>query len=116
MAERRMISRKVILTDNYYKLTDKAKLLYFYLILEADDDGFVGNIRNAICAAGANIRTLVQLAEYNYVIYFPSGVIAITHWKMQNRIEKRMCTPTIYTREYEQLSVDGNGVYNYRTL
>ena len=116
MAERRMISRKVLLTDKYYNLSDKAKLLYIYLILDADDDGFVGNIRNAICTTGANVRTLVQLAENNYIIYFPSGVIAITHWKMQNRIEKRMYTPTIYQDEYNQLEVDRNGVYNYRTL
>ena len=116
MAERRMLSRKVILADRYYSLSDKAKLLYLYLMLDADDDGFVGNVRQTVSYAGANMRTLAGLVEKDYVIPFPSGVVAITHWKMQNRIEKRIYTPTIYHREYEQLECDKNGIYRYRTL
>lgn len=114
MAERRMLSKKVVFSDKFYRLSDKAKLLYTYLVLDADDDGFVGNVRQTISATGANMRTLIQLAEHGFILTFKSGVVAISHWKMQNRIEKRMYTPTIYKDELDMLIVDRNGVYDYR--
>ncbi|MBP3401980.1 MAG: hypothetical protein J6K85_02865 [Clostridia bacterium] len=114
MAERRMISKRVILTDKFSKMTDKAKLLYINLMLEADDDGFVFNPRAVMGMCGANIKSFLQLIERDYVLSFNSGAVVITHWNMQNRIEKRKRTPTIYREELESLILDENGVYQYR--
>ena len=114
MAERRMISKRVILTDKFSKMTDKAKLLYINLMLEADDDGFVGNPRAVMGMCGANIKSFLQLIERDYVLSFNSGAVVITHWNMQNRIEKRKHTPTIYREELESLILDENGIYQYR--
>ncbi len=111
MAERRMISKKVVCTDRFLALTEKAQLLYYYLVLEADDDGFVGNPRAVFCLCGANKRSLALLIEKGYVEYFDSGVLAITHWKMQNRIEARKYTPTIYREELTKLGTDDNCIY-----
>ncbi|MCD2434777.1 hypothetical protein LQE88_02030, partial [Acidaminococcus sp. NSJ-142] len=41
MPERRMICRTVVKDSRFLKLTKGAQALYFHLMLEADDDGFV---------------------------------------------------------------------------
>ena len=43
MGNRRMISKKTISTNQFLSLPDKSKVLYFMLILNADDDGFAAH-------------------------------------------------------------------------
>ena len=38
-----MFSKKIVETDLFMEMSPTAKLLYFYLNMSADDDGFVGN-------------------------------------------------------------------------
>ena len=111
MAERRMISKKVVFTDRFSRLTDKAKLLYLYLILEADDDGVVSNARATLTLCGANMRTLTLLMEKEFLEPLTPEVVVIKHWKMQNRIEKRKYVPSIYQKELAALELDENEVY-----
>lgn len=41
MAERRMIAKSFVNSATFMKMSDSAKLLYFYLNVNADDDGMV---------------------------------------------------------------------------
>ncbi len=111
MAERRMISKKVITKDTFVYLTDKAKLLYYELILAADDDGFVENPRCVMSLCRANKKSLEALRDGGFVISFRSGVVVIRHWKIHNLIAKDRYKPTLCRREAEQLELDGGGAY-----
>ena len=111
MAERRMISKKVVQRDAFAILPDKAKVLYFYLMLEADDDGFVGNTRSVMRYCGANAKSLEALINEGFLIKFESEITAIRHWPMQNKVQKDRYNPTIYSKERSELDVDCYGTY-----
>ncbi|MCD0151418.1 DNA replication protein, partial [Streptococcus agalactiae] len=63
MATRRMISKEVIMTDNFLDLPPTTKVLYFFLNLEADDDGFVGNPKTVMRLTGATKEDMKLLIE-----------------------------------------------------
>lgn len=41
MAERRMISKSLLMDNEFLSLSNDEKALYFYLLMFADDDGFI---------------------------------------------------------------------------
>ena len=41
MADRRMLSKSIMDTDNFIEMPSTARLLYVDLVLRADDDGFI---------------------------------------------------------------------------
>ena len=111
MAERRMFSKTLIESDRFLELPDKAKLLYFYLVMNADDDGFIGNTKSIIRAHGYNKTTLESLIESGYVMRISENITVIRHWRMQNKVRSDRYVPTVYTEEREQLLTDNQGVY-----
>ncbi len=107
MAERRMISKKVIDSDEFFELSDKAKAFYIYLILEADDDGFIGNLKTITRSCGANAKTVESLINQGLLLKFSDKVAVIVHWPMQNKVRQDRYTKTVYKKEFEQLMVLG---------
>lgn len=114
MADRRMISKKITDTDAFLEMPLSTQCLYFHLIQNADDDGFVGN-PNTICRKiGANKNDLDLLIVKKFIIPFESGVIVIKHWKIHNYIQNDRYTPTTYTDEKEQLILKENKSYSIK--
>ena len=111
MAERRMFSKTVIDSDNFLEMPASSQLLYFYLALHADDDGFVNKPRSLARLAGAQEQDLRLLIQRQFLIDFDSGIVVICHWKMHNTIRKDAYNPTKYTRERAMLELDSSGVY-----
>ena len=63
MAEKRMLSKKVLDTDAFLDMPLSAQALYFHLVINADDEGFVGNpkrIRDYIGAAESDLDLLIE--------------------------------------------------------
>ena len=112
LAERRMLSKARVLSDRFSSLTAKEQMLYVYLSLEADDDGFLGNTKIFMRIVGCTQKNLDRLAELGYIIKFPSGIVAITHWRMNNAIRSDRYTPTVYLRERAMLTCSKGGVYS----
>lgn len=111
MAQRRMFSKKIIETDFFMEMSPTAKLLYFYLNMSADDDGFVGNPKTVKLISGATDDDLKILIAKQFIIPFDSGVIVIKDWKIHNYIQKDRYNPTQYLEEKNQLLVEENGTY-----
>ncbi len=111
MAERRMFSKKVFESDRFVNLPDKAKVLYMYLLLEADDDGFIANSKVVIHLCSSNARSLNCLIVSGFIIKFSTGVLAITHWAAQNKVAKDRYTPTAFRRERDSLILTNAGTY-----
>lgn len=99
MANKRMFSKSVISTDIFLDLPDMAKILYFYLSMDADDDGFVSSPRTIMRVVGAKEEDLDILIKNNYVIKFASGIILITHWLVNNTIKGDRYKETVYLKE-----------------
>lgn len=109
MANRRMFSRDVVMTDDFLDLPPTTKVLYFFLNLEADDDGFVANPKTIMRLVGTTKEDMKLLIEGNYVLLFNSGVVVITDWTEHNSIRKDRKKPTRFTEEMQQIAlVEGN--------
>ena len=110
MALKRMFSKLVISTDDFVDMPANSKVLYFYLMSEADDDGFVSNPRSIMRVIGASNDDMKILIAKQYVISFDSGLIVIKHWKIHNTIRKDTYKPTQHRLEKAMLSLE-DGVY-----
>ena len=106
-----MFSKKIVDTDLFIEMPPTAKLLYFYLNMSADDDGFVGNPKTIKLVSGATDDDLKILVAKQFIIPFESGVIVIKDWKIHNYIQKDRYSKTQYTDEKSQLVVEENGTY-----
>lgn len=111
MAERRMFSNAVIGSDDFLDMPATTQLLYFHLGMRADDDGFVGSSKAVMRLIGANNDDLKLLYAKNYIIPFKSGVMLITHWKVNNYIRSDRYHETVYLAEKETVKVEKNGRY-----
>lgn len=112
LAERRMLSKTLLMSDRFSSLTAREQMLYVYMSLEADDDGFLGNAKIFMRIVGCTRKNLDKLEELGYIIRFPSGIVVITHWRMNNAIRSDRYTPTVYVREKAMLTCSRSGVYS----
>lgn len=111
MASRRMYSKDFILTDTFIELEHSAKILYFYLMANADDDGFFENARTISRLCDTTANDLNALIDKGFIIKFDSGVYVITHWKVHNSIRSDRYTQTIHQNEFNQLIIDQANKY-----
>ena len=111
MAQRRMFSKKIVETDYFMEMSPTAKLLYFYLNMGADDDGFVGNPKMIKIVSGATDDDFKILVAKQFIILFESGVIVVKDWRIHNYIQKDRYNKTQYTDEKSQLIIEENGTY-----
>ncbi|RZI47994.1 conserved phage C-terminal domain-containing protein [Lactococcus kimchii] len=112
MAQRRMFSKKIVETDFFMEMSPTAKLLYFYLNMSADDDGFVGNPKTIKLISGATDDDLKILIVKQFIIPFESGVVVIKDWKIHNYIRNDRYNETQYLEEKKQLVIAENGTYS----
>lgn len=104
MAERRMISQKIINMDSYTEMPNDSKFLYMILVVNADDDGFVGNPRGLCDMNHIPVDCMRLLAFKKFIIPFECGCVVIRHWHHHNKIAKNRYKPTIYWREKQMLT------------
>lgn len=116
MAERRMMSKKVIHGDHFMDLPATTKVLYFYLMIEADDDGFVNSPKRIQRMIGATDDDASLLIAKKFILSFESGIIVVKHWKMHNYIRSDRYKETSHTEELSTLSLKDNGVYTMDTV
>ena len=110
MAERRFISKQIFTDDEFTDLEVQTRLLYVYLILNADDDGMLKNAKQMMFLAGADKNDLQTLVDAGYLYDFSSGVYVIRHWNMMNKVQPSRKADTIYQKEKSELHIV-NDVY-----
>lgn len=110
-----MMSKKVIHSDAFMDMPMSTQNLYFYLLLDADDDGFVNSPKRIQRTIGANDDDVKILLAKKYILSFESGVIVLKHWKMHNYIQKDRYNPTSHTDEMSQIRLKDNNVYTLDT-
>ena len=112
MAERRMISKKIAEDDRFVDMHPVSKLLYFYLVLNADDDGFVGSVKMINFLTNADQSNYDELLENNLILEpTKSGVYVITDWYAQNKIEPKIYKATEYLSVRALLFIKTNFAY-----
>ena len=111
MAERRMFAKTIIDSDAFLDMPVTARLLYYDLGMRADDDGFVNNPKLLTRMVGATSKDMDALIEKGFIIPFDSGVIAIRHWRVNNRIQKDRYRETQCLEEKSRLALDDKKAY-----
>src|SRR3990167_2668090 len=106
MAQRRMISLRVVDTDEFLDMPPTTHFLYFYLLLRADDDGFVSNPKKIIKICGSADDDIKILIGKKFVVPFESGVCVIRHWKIHNFIRSDRYTETDHLEEKRALILE----------
>ena len=111
MAEKRMFSRKIVLSDAFLDMPMSARCLYFTLSMLADDDGFVDAPKSIMRQCGASQDDMGILLAKRFVLNFESGVVVIKHWLINNYLRSDRYTETTYLEEKSTLCIDENGAY-----
>ncbi len=111
------------------KLSNKAKLLYFFIFSNCDDYGFCGNVDElTIIFDGLEYQTsdnalisqkyadaLLELVERGYLLKFDdkynNSVYLVRHWYLHNSIPEKRVTPTNYQKYLDRVELNQNNTY-----
>lgn len=111
MAKRRMFSIDIVKSDAFLDMPVSSQLLYFHLGMEADDDGFISNAKSIARMLSSSEDDIKILLAKRFLLMFPSGIVVIKHWKINNYIQSDRYTPSKYTEEKKALTTKENGAY-----
>ncbi|UNL37298.1 hypothetical protein G8B26_08350, partial [Limosilactobacillus reuteri] len=104
MAERRMISKSLLMDNRFLGLNNDTKTLYVYLLSFADDDGIVKR--------SMMIDSVLRVDDSNYSALEENGLIipnqndqikVITDWNSLQSIRKDIYRQTTYLEVRSQL-------------
>lgn len=108
MADKRMFSKDVMRCDDFLDLSFSAQTLYMHMCLEADDDGFLNNIRSTMRITGTSQEDFQELIDSKFILQMGKNLIAISHWRIHNTIRKDRYKPTSYQSEFKKLKMIDN--------
>ena len=111
MAGKRMFSREAIGSDVFADMSFEAQALYVHLSMDADDWGFVSSPRRVQRAIGATNNAVEELENAGFVHVFPSGVLVILDWWVNNTIPEKRRKKTQHQEELSQLDLTEMGNY-----
>lgn len=111
MANKRMFNLNIVDSDAFIDLSPEAQCLYFQLGMRADDDGIVDKAKRIMRIIGVEDAALQELVDKRFILTFPSGIIVIKHWCINNNIRKDRKTESRYQDELATLTLKENGAY-----
>lgn len=111
MAVRRMISKQVVQSDEFLQLTPSVQLLYFYLVLNADDCGVIDNAKSILSMTNHRPKSLLALVQTGFIIELKKSLYVVRDWENQNKVQASRKQKSQYSSDLERLSVDAGGRY-----
>ena len=106
-----MISKQITTDDYFLDMSLGARALYFFFMVNADDDGFIGSPSRLRKLCGATQKNFDELVDKSFLILFEKGVVVIRHWRSQNALRADRYKSTVYQEELSLLTVDKAGNY-----
>lgn len=114
MAERRMMSKSIIKSDTFLDMPATTQNLYFHMLLDADDDGFINAPKSIMRMIGAKEDDMKVLVAKQFVIPFESGVVVIKDWKIHNYIQNDRYKPSTLP-ERDLLNIQKDKTYTLKS-
>lgn len=111
MSKKRLFSTQITESDAFLDMPLSAQSLYFHLGMNADDEGFVNSPKRIQRMVGASEDDFKILVAKRFLIAFPSGVIVIKHWHINNNIRMDRMRQTEYQDERRMLKMKTNRSY-----
>lgn len=106
-----MFSKDITGSDAFREMPSSSQSLYFHLGMEADDDGFLDNYRGIMRSINASDDDLKILLSKRFLILFPSKVVVVKHWRINNTIRSDRYNETKHVEEKKALLIKENGSY-----
>lgn len=106
-----MFSKDITGSDAFREMPTSSQALYFHLGMDADDDGFLDNYRGLMRGINASDDDLKILIGKRFLILFPSKVIVVKHWLINNTVRNDRYHETKHLDEKKALLVKENGSY-----
>ena len=105
MAERRMLSKSLLMDNKFLTLSNDSKSLYLYLLMFADDDGIVKRSIMIDSVLNATNKNYTELEEKGLIIAISGNdeIRVITNWNGIETIREKLYSPTIYLNIRSQL-------------
>ena len=113
MAERRMMSKSIIKSDTFLDMPATTQNLYFHMLLDADDDGFINAPKSIMRMIRAKDDDMKVLTAKQFVIPFESGVVVIKDWKIHNYIQNDRYKPSTLP-ERDLLNIQKDKTYTLK--
>ena len=110
MRRQRMISADVMESGAFTALPPRAQALYMHLMLYADDDGVVDNMRQPMGSCGAVEKDLRALIESRFVLV-AGRVWVIKHWWTHNSLRRDRHARTKWTSDMKGIYIRPDRVY-----
>jgi len=104
-----MFSKDITTSDAFREMPASSQSLYFHLGMEADDDGFLDNYKGLMRSINASEDDLKVLLGKRFLILFPSKVVVVKHWRINNTIRLDRYNETKHVEEKRALIVKENG-------
>ena len=98
MAERRMLSKSLLMDNKFLTLSNDSKSLYLYLLMFADVDGIVKRSIMIDSVLNATDNNYSELEEKGLIIAISGNdeIRVITNWNGIETIREKLYSPTIY--------------------
>lgn len=107
MARRRMFNGEITECDPFYEMPSSSQALYFHMGMVADDLGIVSSPKTIMKAMNASEDDIRILLMKNYLLPIGQNLMVVRDWLIHNTIRWDRFTPTVHTKEFLELKLNG---------
>lgn len=115
MAEKRMLSKKVIQEDKFLLQPLSTQALYMHLNSETDDDGFVNNSKMIQRYTQASEEDYILLIKNGYVIEFEEAVL-LAHFLINNTLRNDRYKKSPYHHYLNQVEKNEQNIFRLKNV
>lgn len=102
-----MFDKNLMDRDQFFVMSTLAKATYFFMGMEADDEGFV-NCKRVIYLYHVTQGEFEELERQKLIIRFDDEVAVITDWHKNNWLKKERIKPTVYHEARQKIRLTDN--------
>lgn len=113
MKTQRMINTQITTNDDFMELPITSQYLYYRLIENADNEGFIDNVKLLIRGYGCKMSDIENLVKANFLITLDKKVYAIKHWNILQRQRFERISASKYDLR-NHLYIKENGSYTLK--
>ncbi len=110
MEIRRMFASVVAEDDMFIGMSAQTQALYFHLGMNADDFGLL-RPKRVLNMLRMKEGVLRELEKGGYVITLDDGVVAITHWNVNNKMRPDKKKKSFFPKQLDDLRLAGGDTY-----
>ena len=111
----RAFSYSVVESDAFLDLSYDVQVLYFHLVMNADDNGIIDNAVAVLRYLNMEKTALTRLVGSGFLLTFPDGLYVVKHWKQHCEDIETEYVESRYKNVLDSLRIDSrSGTYQVK--